>query len=146
MMEKEKKGTGFVVKDKRIFDEAGTPKQEDSFKAEDEPAKAAPETAVEEGSEFSGGDDGPGDDFLTEVNFYNFVLSLSTTALYHFGDFPDPATKVTARNLAAAKHTIDILSMLRGKTAGNLDENEKKLLEGILFELKMRYIRETTAK
>lgn len=145
-MDEEKKGKGFVVKDKRIFDEAGTPKQEDSTRAEDEPAKAPPETAVEQGSEFSGDDDGLRDDFLTEVNFYNFVLSLSTTALYHFGDFPDPATKVTERNLAAAKHTIDILSMLKDKTAGNVDEHEKKLLEGILFELKMRYIRETSAK
>lgn len=145
-MEEEKKGKGFVVKDKRLFDEAGTLKQDDSTGAKDDPSRDAPERPPEQGEDFSRDDEETGDDFLTEVNFYNFVLSMSTTAMFHFGDFPDPATKTTARNLPAAKHTIDILSMLKDKTAGNLVEQEKKLLEGILFELKMRYIREKTAK
>jgi hypothetical protein len=62
--------------------------------------------------------------------------------MYHFGDFPDPVTKKAEKNLAAAKHTIDMLNMLKNKTAGNLDENEKELLEGILYELMMRYVKE----
>jgi hypothetical protein len=76
------------------------------------------------------------------VNFVNFVLSLSTTAMYHFGDFPDPISKKAQRNLAAAKQTVDILGMLRSKTEGNLDDNEKSLLDGLLFELRMRYVKE----
>jgi hypothetical protein len=67
---------------------------------------------------------------------------LSTTVMFHFGDFPDPVSQKAERNLAAAKQTIDILGMIRSKTEGNLDENEKSLMDGILFELRMRYIKE----
>jgi hypothetical protein len=64
--------------------------------------------------------------------------------MYHFGDFPDPVTKKGDRNLPAAKQTIDILSILKAKTEGNLDEDEKQLLEKLLFELRMRYVKEMT--
>jgi hypothetical protein len=33
--------------------------------------------------------------------------------------------------------------MMKDKTRGNLDENEEKLLDGILYELKMRYVTES---
>ena len=65
--------------------------------------------------------------------------------MFHFGDFPDPVSKKAERNLAAAKQTIDILGMLQTKTTGNLDENEKSLLDGLLFELRMRYVKEKGA-
>jgi len=139
-MEEEKKEKAFVIKDKRIFDETGDVRKEESPEPEVKPVetkeeskprppgKASPEASQEES--------------FPEVNFFNFVLSLSTTAMYHFGDFPDPASQKAERNLAAAKQTIDILGMLRSKTEGNLDENEKSLMDGILFELRMRYIKE----
>jgi Domain of unknown function (DUF1844). len=66
--------------------------------------------------------------------------------MYHFGDFPDPVSKETRRDLAAAKQTIDILNMLKEKTEGNLDDREKELLDGILFELRMRYVKEKENK
>jgi hypothetical protein len=62
--------------------------------------------------------------------------------MYHFGDFPDPVSQKAQRNLTAAKQTIDILGMLRSKTEGNLDNNEKSLIDGLLFELRMRYVKE----
>ncbi|OHE17196.1 MAG: hypothetical protein A2X96_05030 [Syntrophobacterales bacterium GWC2_56_13] len=80
------------------------------------------------------------------MNFTSFIFSLSTTAMYHFGDFPDPVTKETRRNLPAAKQTIDILTLLKTKTEGNLDEDEKQLLDGILYELRMRFVKETAKK
>ncbi|MBU1744955.1 MAG: DUF1844 domain-containing protein [Proteobacteria bacterium] len=83
---------------------------------------------------------------LPEINFAGFIFSLSTTAMYHFGDFPDPVTKESQRNLPAAKQTIDILSILKTKTEGNLDEQEKQMLDGILYELRMRFIKEMTNK
>jgi len=76
------------------------------------------------------------------INFTNFVLSLSTSALFHFGDFPDPATGSTQKDLSAAKQTIDMLDMINEKTKGNLDEQEKNLIQGVLYELKMRYVKE----
>ncbi|KQC06910.1 MAG: hypothetical protein APR62_00850 [Smithella sp. SDB] len=77
-----------------------------------------------------------------QVNFTNFVLSLSTSALFHFGDFPEHEGGKTEKNLPAAKQTIDILDMLNEKTKGNLDKNESSLIQGVLYELKMRYVKE----
>lgn len=143
-MEEEKKEKGFVIKDRRHFDESGSVRKEEQVKVEetkpeakqeenDLPRKeaAAPET-----------EETP----LPEMNFASFIFSLSTTAMYHFGDFPDPVTKEGRRNLPAAKQTIDILSILKTKTEGNLDEREKEMLDGVLYELRMRYVKEMTNK
>jgi hypothetical protein len=131
-MEEEKTEKGFVIKDKRIFDESGDTRKEESKKEEIRTQATTEEEPPEKARE----------EYFPEVTFSSFVFSLSTTVMYHFGDFPDPVTKKAEKNLAAAKHTIDMLNMLKNKTVGNLDENEKALLEGILYELMMRYVKE----
>jgi len=77
------------------------------------------------------------------MTFSTFVFSLGTSAMVHFGDFPDPVTKKAERNLEAAKQTIDILGILKDKTKGNLSDDEERLLESLLYELRMRYVRES---
>lgn len=75
------------------------------------------------------------------ASFSGFVISLTTTAAVHFGDYPDPVTgEVKAPNLAAAAQMIDILAMLETKTRGNLSAQERSLLEQVLYDLRMRYI------
>jgi len=143
-MDRENKEKSFVIKDKRIFDESGEVRGD----AEKNVRESASETKAAEAEHLSPGEekrDNREEDYLPEINFANFVLSLSTTAMFHFGDFPDPVSKKAERNLAAAKQTIDILGMLQTKTTGNLDENEKSLLDGLLFELRMRYVKEKGA-
>jgi hypothetical protein len=139
-MEAEKKEKSFVIKDKRIFDESGDVRKETETLTQEKPletkAEKAKQPPVEESQE------PPTEEYLPEMNFANFVLSLSTTAMYHFGDFPDPVSRKAEKNLIAAKQTIDILGLLQTKTEGNLDENEKSLLDGLLFELRMRYVKE----
>jgi hypothetical protein len=139
-MEAEKKEKSFVIKDKRIFDESGDVRKETETLTQEKPletkAEKAKQPPVEESQEPST------EEYLPEMNFANFVLSLSTTAMYHFGDFPDPVSRKAEKNLIAAKQTIDILGLLQTKTEGNLDENEKSLLDGLLFELRMRYVKE----
>ncbi|MEQ8159899.1 MAG: DUF1844 domain-containing protein [Smithellaceae bacterium] len=76
------------------------------------------------------------------INFANFVLSLHTSALFHFGDIPDPTTGKNQKTLPAVKQTIDLLDMISEKTKGNLTEQENNLLSGVLYELKMRYVKE----
>jgi len=132
-MEDEKKEKGFVIKDKRIFDESGEARQEELKKEGPTLEEKPPEKKSEDTSR---------EEYFPEVTFSSFVVSLSTTAMYHFGDFPDPITQKAEQNLAAAKHTIDMLNMIKIKTVGNLDNNEKALLEGILYELMMRYVKE----
>ena len=138
-MDDEKKEKGFVIKDKRIFDEAGEARTEDLKKeaaVDKESEKKSPEKDDQARTQ---------EDSFPDVTFSNFVLSLSTTVMYHLGDFADPATNKAQKNLAAAKQTIDMLNMIKDKTAGNLNADEKGLLEGILYELMIRYVKEKEA-
>jgi len=134
-MEEDKKGSGFVVKDKRLFAESGEVKssEDQATPAAEGPKPISPKAAQ------SGKEKEPD---YPPINFTNFVLSLSTSALFHFGDFPDQEGGKTEKNLPAAKQTIDILDMLNERTKGNLNENENQLIQGVLYELKLRYVKE----
>ncbi len=138
-MEDDKQEKGFVIKDRRRFDDTGDarpeqPKEEATAKPQESP-KAEEKAGVppQEEAESS----------FPALDFSTFVFSLGTSAMYHFGDFPDPVTKKAERNLEAAKQTIDILGILQDKTKGNLNDEEERLLESLLYELRMRYVRET---
>jgi hypothetical protein len=133
-MEEKKKDSGFVVKDKRLYDESGKERPPEEAQA----SIAGEEPKVQESSPTEPKEESD----YPQVTFTNFVLSLSTSALFHFGDFPGPEGGKTEKNLPAAKQTIDILDMLKEKTKGNLDENENNLIQGALYELKMRYVKE----
>ncbi len=75
------------------------------------------------------------------VTFPAFLISLATTAAVHFGDLPDPASGQTQPvNLPAARQLIEILGLLQEKTQGNLSPDEAKLLEDLLYELRMRFV------
>jgi len=128
-MAEEKKGEGFVIKDRRFSEEAETKQEEPIVESGPDVSESAEKPAAE-----------PSD--YPPVNFTNFVISLSTSALFHFGDFPEYEGAKAEKNLPAAKQTIDILDMLNEKTKGNLDQNEADLIQGVLYELKMRYVKE----
>ncbi len=81
-------------------------------------------------------------DMLPEINFATFVASLNASALMHLGIIEEPGTGRKIKDLVLAKQTIDILGMLEQKTAGNLSENEQKMLKSILYDLRIMYIRE----
>ena len=78
---------------------------------------------------------------LPRIDFSTFILSLSTSALYHLGLVEDPETgRKGEPDLALASQTIDTLAILEEKTRGNLDAEEQRLLESLLYELRMRYV------
>jgi len=79
-----------------------------------------------------------------EITFTSFLISLSSSAFIHLGDIPDPATGETNKDLPLAKQTIDLLGLLREKTRNNLLEEEEKLFDHLLYDLRMRYLKETT--
>jgi len=74
------------------------------------------------------------------IDFPGFILSLATTAAMHFGDIPDPTGQAMEPNILAAGQMIEIIAMLQEKTAGNLSEAEAKLVEDLLYELRMRFV------
>ena len=77
---------------------------------------------------------------MPQVTFSTFVLSLCSSAMVHLGEVPEPSTGQLMEDRMMAKHTIDILTMLKEKTAKCLDESEAKLLDDILYELRMKYV------
>jgi hypothetical protein len=77
---------------------------------------------------------------LPAVDFHTFVLSLGSSALLHLGELEHPDSGETEKDLSLAKHTIDILSMLQEKTKGNLTPAEDKLMESLLYDLRLRYV------
>ncbi|HTF36481.1 MAG TPA: DUF1844 domain-containing protein [Myxococcota bacterium] len=82
-----------------------------------------------------------GQGVLPAIDFSTFILSLSTSALFHLGLIADTQSdKPGERNLPLARQTIDILEILEIKTRGNLDPEEAKLLESLLFEIRMRFV------
>lgn len=73
------------------------------------------------------------------VSFTTFVLSLSTAALQNLGVSLENDAEHCV-NLALARQTIEVLEMLQKKTEGNLDDDERRLLGNILYDLRMRYV------
>lgn len=77
----------------------------------------------------------------SKFDFSNFILSLNTSALIHMGDIPDPQSRERIYDLQSAKQTIEILELLRSKTSGNLDKEEEKLIEDVIYNLRMKYVK-----
>lgn len=77
---------------------------------------------------------------LPPASFATIVQTLATQAAIFMSGERDPETGASIRNLDLAKHNIDMLRVLEEKTRGNLSEEEKRLLETVLYELLMAYV------
>jgi hypothetical protein len=86
-----------------------------------------------------------GECVMPTVSFISLVLSLNTTALFHLGELPHPETGQKSMDLELARNSIDTLVMLEGKTKGNLEKDEQELMDRVLYELKMRFIKAKNA-
>ena len=75
--------------------------------------------------------------------FQHLVVMFQTLALQQMGKLVSPITGKVERDLHQAKITVDMLGMIQNRTEGNLDENEKKILDTVMMELQMNYIDET---
>jgi hypothetical protein len=127
-------GSGFKVQDKRRFDAdgseinadgSGKEKQGDDFIMKEPQEQRASSAAAE-----------------PEINFTSFIMSLATQVMMQLGEMPPiEGQPAIPKNLTYAKQTIDVLSLLREKTKGNLDEFEDKIFEDILHTLRMSYIK-----
>jgi hypothetical protein len=76
-----------------------------------------------------------------ELDFSTFVISLATSAQVGLGAVPHPETNQTLQNFPAAKQMIDIIALLKEKTEGNLTEAESSLLDRVLHNLRIHYVR-----
>jgi hypothetical protein len=131
---------GFTVKDRRRFSETGDVRESDAAPSPEPeappPTGSRPASPPEAGPAAAPEPGGP----TEPVTFSTFVLGLSTQALLHLGEIPNPVTRTVETDLEAARQVIDILGMLADKTRNNLEPGEQSLLESALYDLRMRYV------
>jgi Domain of unknown function (DUF1844) len=125
---------GFAVTDRRSFTDSGESRASDPAPGPAPTAPAAPP------AEPPAAPEGKSRGRLPPVDFPTFVLSIGSSVLMHLGEAPELSGGEVVKDLALAKHSIDILSMLEQKTKGNLNAAEAQLMEGLLYDLRLRYV------
>ena len=75
-----------------------------------------------------------------ETSFCLLALSLCNATLVGLGLIHEPESGKMKKNLPVAKENIDLLLMLQQKTKGNLTQEESELLEGLLYDLRLKYV------
>jgi len=139
----------FKVNDRRIRHDEEPPAAGEGVPGEGAPGEGKPTADVtreekkearkayeQAASEAAGKREAP----YPQVTFSTFVMSLASSALVALGEVPEPETGQTSVNATLARHTIDILAMLKEKTAPCLDADEQRLLDGLLYELRMQFV------
>ena len=143
MSEKDKTESKLKVTDKRSFTPAGERRDPTSM----------PDSSMEETSQTVEGegftmkhelDPSPGTS-AAQVDFTSFILSLASTAFIHLGEVEDPVSKSRQVNFPMARQMIDIIQMLREKSSGNLEAKETEFIEGVLYELKLKFTEKVSA-
>jgi len=150
----------FKVTDRRLFNADGSPrdlppeeKPEPKVEVAPEaaaPAAAPPEAATEPEMPPATAEAAPEDeDEFTEedlagardpASFVSFVMSIASNAASALGMMEHPVTHQREVDVELGKHWIDILGMLQKKTEGNLTTQEKRMLDGLLGDLRMQYV------
>lgn len=149
--EKDKhEGSGFKVVDRRSFATDGSLREEPrevpatppkvapevGRPAESAPAPARTDTA-DETLELPEDFGAPGD---VDQGFETLVSYLGTTAMFQLGMMAGPGGERIPADLTSAHHTINMLEVIERKTRGNLTPDESRLLEDVLYELRIAYI------
>ena len=103
------------------------------------PSPAPPSPAAPEGADRSTPADVSGPEPGSGPTFFDLVAVLAEPVPLYLGDTPLPDGR-SAENLDAARFHIDLLDVLRQKTAGSLSPQESGVLEDILYRLRMRFV------
>jgi Domain of unknown function (DUF1844) len=151
----------FKVTDRRLFNADGSPrdlppeeKSEPEVAVAPEAAASAPaaeaQAAPQPEVEASPAEESPTaeDEFSEEdladardpASFVSFLMSIASNAASALGMMEHPVTHQRDVDVELGKHWIDVLGMLQKKTAGNLTPQEKRMLEGLLADLRMQYV------
>ena len=117
---------GFKINDQRRFAPDGTPLSEEKSPKEEEKIKS-------EASQEAWGEELP-------ANLSTLILSLAAGAQSALGVAPNPLTGKIEKDLLQAKYHVDLLGILVEKTKGNLTSEEEKLLQTILYDLRIKYL------
>jgi len=140
MPEEKAESSGFKVVDRRSFTSEGTrvagqPEKREESQESEMRAPAAPEAATPPPEPQP-----PAEEAEPSERFAMLVSYLSTTAMFQLGLLPGPGGEYIPADLTNAGRTIELLEVLQEKTRGNLTRQEAKLLDEVLYELRMTYL------
>ena len=134
MADEKNEPSGFKVVDRRAFTVEGSAREEkppEARKAEPPAEKApAPQAAEPPEPEL----------FDEPSDFETLVSYLSTTTMFQLGLIPGPGGERIPPDMNNAHRTIDLLEVLQEKTRGNLTPDESRLLDDVLYELRMTFV------
>jgi len=165
MPKDEQESSGFKVVDRRPFTEEGKRREDAAVEGRPESVTPAPQTGVRPPAAApppkpaapapaapAMDEEELGEDFAAEgpVGFDTLVSYLSTTAMFQLGFLPGPGGERIPTDLVNARRTIDLMEVLQEKTEGNLTDDESRMLDEVLYELRMSFVevqkRQTQAK
>ncbi|MEM7645414.1 MAG: DUF1844 domain-containing protein [Pseudomonadota bacterium] len=75
-----------------------------------------------------------------EANFSTLILSVASSAAMSLGLAPDPASGETTVDKKMAQFNIDLLEVLKTKSENNRSDEEEKLINQLLSDLKMKFV------
>jgi hypothetical protein len=127
----EEKAKGFSVVDRRVETEGEAPGPDPAAKAPAAAAQPTPAAGPEPEPAHAG----------VPVSFPTFLLSLHAGAMIYLGLVPNPGDQQVRVDLQLARENIDLLEVLKDKTRGNLGPDESRLLDNVLYELRMLYLK-----
>jgi|Deesub1362A_J573_1020465.scaffolds.fasta_scaffold03701_1 hypothetical protein len=127
---------GFKVRDRRRLNPDGTLREEVEESEEERPQREARSPEAEGKPREEARRRAP----LPPVDFSGLIVSLAQAAMMHMGQLPDPKTGERRQDMELARHTIDTIAMLKEKTQGNLSEEEQRLLDHTLTDLRLAYV------
>ena len=78
---------------------------------------------------------------LPDGDFAALISMLVTQALFALGLIQVEGQKDKEPDLELAKYNIDMLETIQEKTKGNLTEDEKKMLDNTLSQIRMAYVK-----
>ncbi len=76
---------------------------------------------------------------LQEFQFIQYIAMLANSGMQHLGKMMNPITGKTEKNLDAARAIVDMLSMFKKKTEGNLTKEEAQVMDEALSNLQLNY-------
>ena len=74
------------------------------------------------------------------ISFSQFVITFVQSTMVALGEVESPDTGQKKMNLTLAQDTINVLTMLKSKTGGNLTDDEQKLIDGLLLEVRTKFL------
>jgi hypothetical protein len=141
MADEKDESSGFKVVDRRSFNTEGSPREEEAPKVIRPEPPAAPERSARPHIIQPNSAESAEPEFSEEPSGFETLVSyLSTTTMFQLGLLAGPGGERIPPDMPNAQRTIDLLQVLQEKTQGNLTQNESRLLDDVLYELRMTFV------